>query len=37
METAEWGWGDGPTANPNDLPLQSVTKDPQGRLSLIHI
>ena len=36
METAEWGWGDGPTANPNDLPLQSVTKDPQGRLWIIN-
>ena len=36
METAEWGWGDGPTANPNDLPLQSVTKDPQGRLWIVN-
>ena len=32
METAEWGWGDGPTANPNDFDVGTITKDPQGRL-----
>lgn len=31
-EQAQWGWGDGPTTPPNDLPLGSITKDPQGRL-----
>ena len=34
-ETAQWGWGDGPTTPPNDLPLQSVTKDPQGRMWVV--
>ena len=31
-ETAEWGWGDGPTADPNGFDVGTITKDPQGRL-----
>lgn len=32
METAQWGWGDGPTADPNGFDVGTITKDPQGRL-----